>query len=147
MSQLRDRRQHTDSAAPGADPPDQSGSPPDRQNSAAAAQDPSDPGNGPTTTANPAAEQTRVYKPGTAVVGALRFALRETVYIGAIVVLAVWAAQSYFSQFTPDKVSSWCQNCKDALCTGQAATVQAMHRGRRCPVNSKLPPSSVCRLP
>jgi len=41
--------------------------------------------------------------------GALRFALRETVYVGAIVVLAVWAAQSYFGQFTPDKVSSWRQ--------------------------------------
>ena len=109
MSQLRDRRHHTDSLGAQADLPGQpltAHSQTDHQHRAAAAQDPPDPGAGPPAAADPAAaQQARGYKPGAAVLGVLRFALRETVYVGAIVVLAVWAAQSYFGQFTPDKVS------------------------------------------
>ncbi len=109
MSQLRDRHFINSSAAQTGPPdhPSTADSQTDEQHSAAAAQAPPEPGAGPTTAAEPAAatQQTRAYKPGSAVLGAVRFALRETVYVGAIVVLAVWAAQSYFGQFTPDKVS------------------------------------------
>ena len=67
----------------------------------------------------PAAQQTLAYKPGAAVLGMLRLALRETVFIGAIAVFAVWAARSYYSQYTPDKVSSICNSCHS--CHNQAS--------------------------
>jgi hypothetical protein len=43
----------------------------------------------------------------------LRVALRETVFIGAIVVLAVWATQSFFSRYSPDKVRALPSDLQD----------------------------------
>ena len=108
MSQLRERRQNLDAAGSQSVAAHQilaDDHQPDQAQLSPASQAQPDPGM-PSATAGPAAEQRPEYKPGAAVLGMMRLAVRETVYIGIIAVLAVWATQAYFSRFTPDKASN-----------------------------------------